>query len=274
MKTSIGARIPGIALLLAAMLFCIFPIVSMLSAALQPQGTIPQGISWPSDPHWENFAAAFTAVNFGNLLGSSTIYVLGVVPVAVLISTMAGYAIAQLRIPGGKVFYILLLIGLTLPVEVIVIPLYYQLRGMGLLDSYFALILPLIGINMPFAVFWMRAHFAGIPGELSEAANMDGAGPWTAFTRIQLPLSIPAIASLSLLLFLSTWNQFLLAIVLVQDPEKRTASVALQSFVGKYGSDPVLLNAGALLIMIPTIIIFLILQRYFVRALLQGSVKG
>lgn len=274
MRTSIGARIPGIALLLAAMLFCLFPILSMLSAALQPQGTIPQGISWPTDPHWENFAAAFTAVNFMNLLGSSAIYVLGVVPVAVLISTMAGYAIAQLRIPGGKIFYILLLIGLTLPVEVIVIPLYYQIRGMGLLDSYFALILPLIGINMPFAVFWMRAHFAGVPGELSEAANMDGAGPWTAFTRIHLPLSIPAIASLSLLLFLSTWNQFLLAIVLVQDSNKRTASVALQSFVGKYGSDLVLLNAGALLIMVPTIIIFLILQRHFVRALLQGSVKG
>jgi raffinose/stachyose/melibiose transport system permease protein len=187
---------------------------------------------------------------------------------------MAGYAIAQLRIPGGKIFYILLLIGLTLPVEVIVIPLYYQIRGMGLLDSYFALILPLIGINMPFAIFWMRAHFAGIPGELSEAANVDGAGPWAAFTRIHLPLSIPAIASLSLLLFLSTWNQFLLAIVLVQDPNKRTASVALQSFVGKYGSDLVLLNAGALLIMVPTIIVFLVLQRHFVRALLQGSVKG
>lgn len=274
MKTALHVRLPGMALLLAAMLFCVFPLVSMLSAALQPQGTIPQGLSWPTDPHWENFATAFSVANFGQLLTSSGIYVIGVVPIAVIIATMAAYALAQLRIPGGKVFFFLLLVGLTLPAEVIVIPLYYQVRDMGLLDSYFALILPLIGINMPFAVFWMRAHFAGVPAELSEAAHMDGANAWTAFTRIHLPLSVPAISSLALLLFLSTWNQFLLAIVLIEDPAKRTASVALQGFVGKYGSDLVLLNAGALLIMAPTIVIFLILQRQFVKALLQGSVKG
>lgn len=274
MNTPRLARVPGLALLFAAMLFCLFPFFSMLSAALHPQGSIPQGFSWPAEMHWENFATAFDVANFGNLLTSSGIYVLGVVPVAALIATMAGYALAQLRIPGGKIFYVALLVGLTLPAEVIVIPLYYQLRGMGLLDSYFALILPLIGINMPFAVFWMRAHFMNVPVELSEAANMDGAGPWKSFTKVQLPLSVPAISSLALLLFLSTWNQFLLAIVLVEDPNKRTAAVALQGFVGKYGSDLVLLNAGALLIMAPTIIVFLILQRQFVRALLQGSVKG
>lgn len=274
MNTSVRARVPGLALLLAAMLFCIFPLVSMLSAALQPQGTIPRGLTWPSDPHWENFADAITAVNLGNLLFSSGIYVLGVVPLALLISTMAGYALAQLRIPGGKAFFVLLLVGLTLPAEVIVIPLYYQLQGMGLLGSYLALILPLIAINMPFAVFWMRAHFMNVPAELSEAASIDGAGPWSAFRRIHLPLSVPAISSLALLLFLSTWNQFLLAIVLVDDPEKRTAAIALQSFVGKYGSDLVLLNAGALVIMAPTIVVFLILQRQFAKALLQGSVKG
>lgn len=273
MKTT-AARIPGLALLLATMVFCITPLVSMFTAALHPKGTIPVGLSWPAEPHWENFAEAWSVANFENLLASSSIYVLGVVPVAILVATMAGYALAQLRIPGGKVFYLLLLVGLTLPFEAVAIPLYYQIRDMGLLGTHLALILPLIGLNMPFAVFWMRAHFVNVPAELAEAGSMDGAGMWSLFRRIQLPLAGPAIASLALLLFLSTWNQFLLAIVLVEDPNQRTMAGALQGFVGKYGSDLVLLNAGALLIMAPTILVFLVLQRHFVKALLAGSVKG
>jgi len=274
MKASVGSRISGTVLLFAAMLFAVFPLISMLSAALQPQGSIPAGLSWPAHPQWHNFVDAFTAANFGQLIGSSFIYVLGVVPAAVVFSMLAGYAIAQLRIPGGRLLSTALLVGLTLPAEVIVIPLYYEIRGMGLLNSYLALILPLIGLNMPFGVFWMRTHFASIPAELSEAAAVDGAGAWTAFWRIHVPLSISSVSALALLFFLSTWNQFLLAIVLVEDPAKRTVSVALQSFVSLHGTNEVLLNAGALLIMAPTIIIFLVLQRQFVRALLQGSVKG
>lgn len=274
MKIPLHTRIPGMILLFAAMLFAIFPFFSMLSAALQPQGTIPNGLSWPADPQWGNFIAAFTAANFGQLLGSSFIYVVGVVPISVIFATMAGYAIAQVKIPGNKILAAALIVGLTLPAEVIVIPLYYEIRGMGLLNSYFALILPLIGLNMPFGVFWMRTHFATIPAEISEAAAVDGAGPWTAFWRIHVPLSMPFVSALTLLFFLSTWNQFLLAIVLVQDPTKRTVSIALQDFISLHGTNEVLLNAGALLIMAPTIVIFLILQRQFVRALLQGSVKG
>ncbi|NKX55778.1 carbohydrate ABC transporter permease [Arthrobacter mobilis] len=264
----------GTAMLVLVMLFCILPILSMLSAALQPQGTVPMGISWPSNPQWGNFADAWNVANISVLLRSSAVLVLGVVPVSVLISTMAAYALAQLHLPGGKIFYVLLLVGLTLPFEVTIIPLYYQIRDMGLLNTQPGLILPLIGLNMPFAIFWMRAHFSSVPAELSEAASMDGAGSWTSFRRIHLPLAVPAIASLALLMFLSTWNQFLLAIILIQDPDKRTMAGALQNFVGEHGSDLVLLNAGALLIMAPTVIVFLILQRHFIKALLAGSVKG
>jgi raffinose/stachyose/melibiose transport system permease protein len=113
-----------------------------------------------------------------------------------------------------------------------------------------------------------------VPKEISEAADVDGAGAWRAFRSIQLPLAGPALASLCLLMFLSTWNQFLLAIVLLDDPNKRTMAGALQNFVGQYSTDVVLLNAGALLIMAPTIVIFLLFQRHFVKAMLAGSVKG
>ncbi|MCL6733490.1 carbohydrate ABC transporter permease [Streptomyces neyagawaensis] len=267
-------RAPGLILITAAALYSVVPLLSMVSAALAPQGTFPSGLSWPSDPHWHNFVDAWNVANITTLLKSSTLIVLGVVPVAVLISTMAAYAIAVLEIPLGRVFYIILVMTLTLPYEIVIVPLYEQTRAMGLLGTQWALILPLIGMNMPFAVFWMRAHFAGVPKELSEAASMDGAGPWRALLHIHLPLARPAIASLSLLMFLSTWNQFLLALVLIDDPDKRTMAGALQAFTTKYATDQVLLNAGALLIMAPTILVFLFLQRHFVKALLQGSVKG
>jgi raffinose/stachyose/melibiose transport system permease protein len=267
-------RLPGLALLLVAMLFSVFPLVSMLSAALQPQGTVPAGLSWPTNPQWHNFVDAWNVANITALAVSSIILVLGVVPIAALIATMAGYALGQLRVPGGGIFFLLLLLGLTLPFEVTIVPLYYQIRDMGLLNTRLGLILPLIGLNMPFAVFWMRAHFVNVPKELSEASSIDGAGPWQAFRRIQVPLAAPALASLCLLMFLSTWNQFLLAIVLIEDPNKRTMAGALQNFVGQYSTDVVLLNAGSLLIMTPTIAVFLIFQRHFVKAMLAGSVKG
>jgi raffinose/stachyose/melibiose transport system permease protein len=272
--TSLRNNLSKIVLLGGAALFSIFPLLSMLSAALQPQGTAPAGISFPSNPQWHNFVDAWNIANITTLLKSSIILVLGVVPIAVLISSMAGYAIAQLRIPFGSIFFLLLLLGLTLPFEIVVVPLYYQMQSLGLLNTRLGLILPLIGLNMPFAVFWMKTHFQSVPKDITESSSIDGAGPWRAFRFIQLPLAVPALASLAVLMFLSTWNQFLLAIVLIDDPDKRTMAGALQAFVGAHSTDVVLLNAGALMIMAPTILVFLIFQKYFSRAMLAGAVKG
>jgi len=271
---AVRRRVPGAVLITVAGLYSIVPIVSMLSAALAKQGSIPSGLSFPKDPHWHNFVDAWNVANVTTLLISSVIIVLGVVPLALLISTMAAYALTVLDVPFGKVFYLVLLMTLTLPYEIVIVPLYQQVNSLGLLDSRLGLILPLIGLNMPFAVFWMRAHFINTPTDLSEAASIDGAGPWKAFRHIHIPLARPAIASLGLLMFLSTWNTFLLALVLINDPNKRTMAGALQAFQSKYSTDVVLLNAGALLLMAPTILVFLIMQGQFSKALLQGAVKG
>lgn len=273
-SSQLRGRLPGIMLIVAAAIFSIVPLISMLSAALAPQGSIPQGLSWPADPQWHNFIDAWNVANITVLLQSSILIVLGVVPISLLISTMAAYAIAILRIPLGKIFFLLLLLTLTLPYEITIVPLYQQVRELGLLDSQLGLILPLIGLNMPFAVFWMNAHFVTTPAELGEASSIDGASAWKSFLHIHLPLAKPAISSLGLLMFLSTWNTFLLALVLINDPNKRTMAGALQAFQSKYSTDIVLLNAGALLLMAPTIIVFLLLQKQFSAALLQGAVKG
>lgn len=264
----------GRVMLVALMAITILPFVSLLATALQPSGTYPLGVQWPAHPQWGNFTQAFEAAQMDKLLESSTLIAAGVVPVSVLIATMAGFAIGHLRMPGSRVAFVLFLIGLTLPFEGVITPLYYEVQGMGLLNTQWAIILPLIGLFMPFSVYWMRAHFVTAPAELTDAARTDGVNTWQLFWRIHVPLARPAIASLTILLFLFTWNQFLLAIVLVDDPTKRTMAGALGAFQGQWGTNIPLLCAGSLIILVPTLVVFLVFQRHFVVALLQGSLKG
>jgi raffinose/stachyose/melibiose transport system permease protein len=274
MRTSRTELLLGRVLLVVAIVLTVAPLVSMLSAALQPADRNPTGLSWPSDPQWINFVTAFEVGHVWRLMGSSTLIVLGVVPVSLLFATLAGYALGALRVRGGRGVLIFFVLGLTIPFEALIIPLYYQAQAMGTLNTQWAIIFPLIGLFMPFSVFWMRAHFVNVPPELSEAARVDGASIWQEFRRIQLPLATPALSALAILLFLWTWNQFLLPVVLVANPLDRTVAGALTFFQGQYYSSIPLLNAGALIIITPAIVVFLIFQRQFIRALLQGAVKG
>jgi raffinose/stachyose/melibiose transport system permease protein len=269
-----GEAWTGRLLLIALMAITVMPFLSLFVTALHPAGTYPPGLAWPSHPRWGNFTDAFRVAHMGEMLKSSTFIVLGVVPLSLLLATMAGFALGHLRMAGRRVVFLTFVLGLTLPFEGIITPLYYQVRDMGLLNTRWAIIVPLIGLFMPFSVFWMRAHFVNMPKELSEGARIDGANVWQLFWRIHVPLATPAISSLAILLFLWTWNQFLLAIVLVDDPTKRTMAGALGAFQGQWGTDIPLLCAGSLLILAPTLVIFLIFQRRFVSALLQGSLKG
>lgn len=264
----------GTAVLLILMGVTLVPFASLFTTALHQSGTYPNGLEWPSQPHWHNFIEAFHSANMAAIFRSSVLIVLGVVPVSCSIATMAGFGLGHLRVRGGQALFVLFLLGLTLPFEGVIVPIYYEIRGMNLLNTRWAIILPLIGLYMPFGVYWMRAHFLNMPSELSEAARVDGATTWQLFWRIHVPLARPALASLGILLTVWTWNQFVLTIVLVDDPTKRTMAGALGAFQGQWGADIPLLSAGSLLILTPTLIVFLVFQRQFVKALLQGSLKG
>ncbi len=266
--------IVGRILLVVILLLTLLPFASMLAAALQSPDRIPNGFAWPTDPHWENFVTAFVVGNIATLMLSSLFIVAIVVPVCLVFSTLAGYALGNLRIPGGRVVLIGMIVGLTIPFEAIVIPLYYQLTSYGVINTQWAVILPLIGLYMPFSVFWMRAHFVGVPREISEAARVDGATVWQELRSIQLPLARPALSALGILLFLWTWNQFLLPLVMIDDPDKRTMAGALGAFQGQYIDALPLLFAASLIVMVPTVIVYIIFQRQFIGALLQGAVKG
>jgi raffinose/stachyose/melibiose transport system permease protein len=261
-------------ILVILMFVTLLPFISMFTAALAPSGTYPDGLQWPTDPQWGNFVDAFNSAKLDRLLLSSLTIVACVVPASVLFGTMAGFGLAKLAPRGSQFVYLLFVLGLTLPLEVVIIPIYYEMQWFGLLNTKFAIILPLIGLFMPFSIFWMRAHFVNVPAEMSEAAEIDGASVWQQFWLVQVPLARPAVLSLAILQFLWTWNSFLLPLVLVEVPLERTMAGALGAFQGQWGTNIPLLCAGALLILAPTIAVFLIFQRQFVAALLQGAVKG
>jgi len=261
-------------ILVLLMFVTLLPFITMFSAALAPSGTYPPGLQWPSDPQWGNFVEAFQSANLDRLLLSSLTIVAGVVPISVLIGTMAGFGLAKLAPRGSNMVYLLFVIGLTLPIEVVIIPLFYEVKWLGLLNTKLAIILPLIGLYMPFSIYWMRAHFVNVPIEMSEAAEIDGASAWQQFWLVQVPLARAPLLSLAILQFLWTWNSFLLPMVLVEVPLERTMAGALGAFQGQWGTNIPLLCAGSLLILAPTIILFLIFQKQFVAALLQGAVKG
>jgi len=264
----------GRAVLLALIAITILPFISIFTTALHPSGDVPPGLDWPANPQWGNFLEAFQVANMTSLLASSVFIVLAVVPISLVISTMAGFGIGLLRIPGAKWLLLLFVFGLTLPFEGIITPLYFLARQMGILNTRLAIVLPLIGLFMPFAVFWMRAHFVNMPSEVSEAARVDGANTWDLFWRIHVPLARAPIASLGILMSVWAWNQFLLALVLVEDPSQRTMAGALGAFQGHYATNIPLLCAGTILILLPTLLLFIIFQRQVISALLQGSVKG
>ncbi len=264
----------GRTLLLILMGITILPFISIFTTALHPSGTVPSGLEWPANPQWGNFVQAFEVADMPALLVSSTFIVIAVVPASLVISTMAGFAIGLLRIPGAQALLFLFVFGLTLPFPGIIIPIYFLERAMEIYNTRLAIVLPLIALYMPFAVFWMRAHFVNMPTEISEAARVDGASTFDLFWRIHIPLARAPMASLGILMSVWTWNQFLLALVLVEDPTQRTMAGALGAFQGHYATDIPLLCAGTLLILVPTLVIFVLFQRQIIAALLQGSVKG
>ncbi|MFC9558057.1 carbohydrate ABC transporter permease [Agromyces sp. NPDC056965] len=267
------SRLLSLAFLVIAAVSVIVPFLALISAALQPTDTLVPRLEWPTDPQWDNFATAWSMAGFGSLIGSSAFIAVVVVPIAVVCSTLAGYAMGSMRLPGKTALFAFFIAGLTLPYEAIVIPLYFTMRDVGLIDTYWAVILPLIGAFMPFGIFWMRAHFESVPMEIIEAAQLDGAGRFRILVTILLPGARPALTTYGLLTFMWAWNQFLLALILIREPSRRTAPSGLGTFVQQYGENIPLLAAGTIIVIAPIVILYFVFQRKFVAGLVQGALK-
>jgi raffinose/stachyose/melibiose transport system permease protein len=257
-----------------AIILTLLPLLSMLSASLEPADSTPLGLTFPHDPQWGNFKEAFSGGHVLELMKSSSLIVLAVLPATLLFATLCGYALGKIKMRGSGFVFAFFLLGLTIPFESLIVPLYYEIDALGILNTRWAIIFPLIALFMPFSVFWMRAHFIRIPKDLTEAAVVDGASEYQEFRKIQLPLAIPSISALAVIIFIWTWNQFILGVVLIDDPLKRTVAGSLTFFQGQYYISIPLISAAALIIITPSILLFLIFQRKFIGALLQGAVKA
>lgn len=260
--------------LIVLALTVLLPFVSIVLAALHAPGSQVSGLSLPDEWSWENFRLAWERGNFSNLMRSSLLIAFCVVPLAVLLATLAAYGLAVLKVWGNRALSAGFVLGLTLPVELVVVALYYNLREVGLTNSYTGIVLAEVALFMPFGVYWMQAHFSGVPAELIEAARIDGARDLVVLLRVLLPISWPAITTLSVLYFMWSWNQFLLVLVMMQDPDRRTAPAGLGLFVGQYSTDIPLLAAASLIVVAPIVIVYLTFQRSFVSGITQGAIKG
>lgn len=263
------------AVLVLFLLVAVVPIVLMWLTAFKSSpelATNPFGL--PQEWRFENFVEAWRQGRFGQYLRSSVIVVVPVVLVALAFSVLAGYAFGSFRFRGRQALFLLLLLGVMIPTEGIIIPLYYVMGDFGLLNTYRALILPQIALSTSFGAFWMRAFFADIPRDLRDAAAVDGCGPLRALWYVLLPLAIPALGTLAVLLFMWTWNEFLLALVLVQSENVRTLPVGLSFFQGQYTAQVPLLAAAAVIVSTPILVLYAILHRRFIAGMASGAVKG
>ena len=197
-----------------------------------------------------------------------------VVVVSVTLSVLAGYALGTMRFPGSSLIFFILITGLIIPYESLIIPLYQMFKEWRMLDSLPALILPQIGVSVTLGTFWMRGFFRSTPRSVTEAARVDGAGHFRTLVGVLVPSAWPAILTLSVLIFMYTWNDFLLALVMNPSGRVFTAPLALSFFAGAQRvSDQTVVAAAAVLVAIPVIIFYVLLQRHFVRGFLTGAVK-
>lgn len=256
-------RIFNHAILVVFAVIAVFPMLGVVSQALQ----LP-------NLDFGNFAKAWQEGHFSTYMRNSLIVTGITVIIATVLSIMAGYALGAMRFRGSSVVFLLFLTGLTIPTEAIVVPLYFDLRSVGLDNSYAGLILPQVAMSVAFGTFWMRAYFRSVPRSLMEAARMDGASSWTTLWRVLVPIGRPAILTMVVLVTMWTWNEFLLPLVIVNSDEGlRTAPLGLSFFQGTHHTDYSLLMAGALIIAAPIVIVYIFLQRHFIAGMLSGAIK-
>ncbi|MFZ3150333.1 MAG: carbohydrate ABC transporter permease [Anaerolineaceae bacterium] len=275
MKYKWKSLLPRYLLLTIFMLVVLVPISGIVLSAFKTDTEVIQGpFSLPTNWNFDNFERAWSVGRFNIFFKNSVIVTTVVVVVSVFLSTLSGYAFGLLPLPGRKFLFPLMLLGYMVPFEAVIIPLYNFMDWLHLRDTYWALILPQIGLSVSFGTLWMTSFFENAPRELVDAATMDGCSRWQTLWQILWPLAKPATTTLVVLIFMWTWNEFLLALVMVQDETMRTLPVGLAFFQGKYTANIPLLAAGALIVAVPTIIIYVIFQRFFIRGMLGGAVKG
>ncbi|MET9772773.1 carbohydrate ABC transporter permease [Streptomyces sp. NPDC006367] len=253
-----------------------FPVYWLVISALRPNHEIRSydQTLWPSSFTLDNFSRAIDAPNFGTAIRSSLIVCVTAVAGAMVLSTIAAFAIGRFRFAGRKAFMIVLLLVQLLPPTAMLIPLYIQLNDLGAINEYWGVIVIYLVSTLPFATWMIRGFVVNIPKELEEAAMVDGCSRMGAFWRVIFPLLAPGLAAASIFSLINAWNEYLLAYIVLQDNDKYTLNVWLMNFTTDRGTDYGALMAASTLIAIPVVAFFMIVQKKMAAGLTSGAVKG
>ena len=261
-------------LLIGGTVVALFPLLWMLSVSLMPPGTassLPPPLL-PAHPTLGNYRELFARTGMGRYALNSLLVSGAIAGLALVCNLMAGYAFAKLRFAGRERLFRALIGALLIPAQVAMLPLFLLLKYAGLVNSYAGVIVP--GMATIFGIYLVREYARNVPDELLEAARIDGAGEWRIFVQIVLPLLKPVMVTLTVFTFLAAWNDFMWPLIVLTDQEHYTLPVALASLSREHIQDVELMMAGAVVTVIPVLLLFLALQRYYIQGLLLGSVKG
>jgi raffinose/stachyose/melibiose transport system permease protein len=258
----------GYAILTLFAVVAVYPVLLIAATALEPER--PGEGGWP---RFGNLAEAWVQGHFGSYMRTSAIVAVLVVGMAAVFSILAGYAFGTMRFRGSETVFYLVLLGMMIPTEALVVALYFDLRSVGLTNTLVAIVMPQVAQSVAFGTFWMRAYFRSSAREVVEAARLDGATHWQILWRVLVPIGRPAIATMTVLIFVWTWNEFMIPLVMATDENLRTAPLGLAFFQGQYTSGTALLAAGAVLVALPVVAVYLFLQRHVIRGTIEGAVR-
>ena len=261
------------ALILGAVI-TVLPLFWMVAASLMPAGeatTFPPRFL-PSDPTLFHYRDLFTRLHIGRSFFNSALIAVGVTAISLLFNSMAGYAFAKLRFRGRDRLFALLLAALVIPTQVGMLPLFLMMKYLGLVNSYWGAIVP--SMASIFGIFLIRQFMSSIPDDLLDAARIDGASEFRIYWTVILPLARPILVTLAIFTFMSMWNDFMWPLIILTDESKYTLPVGVASLVGEHAQDVELMMASSVLTVLPVLVLFLALQRYYIAGLIAGSVKG
>jgi multiple sugar transport system permease protein len=253
----------------------VYPLVFTANVAMKTRHEYVLDRFSPAEAlRWDAFATAWGSADMDRYLANSLIVTASAVALLLLIGSMAGFALSQLRFRGSRALFLGCLAALFIPFQVIMVPLARTMGQTGLIDTYPGLILAYVAQFLPFTVFLMTSYYSGIPAEIVDAARMDGNSTYGVYGRIMLPLGRPALLSVGILNALFCWNDVLIALLMMPSAEHRTLMVGVTSLRGQYAADIPTFAGGVLIAAVPVLVLYLVFQRQIASGVTAGSTKG
>jgi raffinose/stachyose/melibiose transport system permease protein len=272
---TLSLRLSAVTLLVMWAIVAVVPLLILVGVALRSRLELLQApLAWPTHILWSNFGAAWDSANLGQAFVNSVLVTGCSLAGLVVFGSLAAYPLARRTGRWANTAFYYFVAGIIVPFQLIIIPLYVQIKSFGLLNTLLGVILVSIAGALPLTIFLFTGFIRAIPRELEEAAVIDGAGQWRVFWQIDFPLMRPITATVIITSLLVVWNDFFVPLLFLQTPDNQTLPLAIYSFVGQYNNNWPLIFASVIISSAPLILTFLFLQRYFIRGLVSGALRG